>query len=141
MENIYFRNNFVSIFYNKDLRLGKAIWQGDLIGSEFREAVLLCLDLIDRYALVGWLGDNRRMSFIRPSDLEWSTKVFVPQLLESSLLRLANIPSENEQNREAVEVLYSKVSGNDCGLLVRNFTDEKKAVVWLKELTKKESLL
>lgn len=133
MHNIYFKNNFVSIYFDKDYRTGKAVWQGDLIGSEFREAVLLCLDLIDRHSLVGWLGDNRRMKSIRPDDLEWSLQHFLPQLLESSLVRLANIPSQNSDNREAVQVLYNK-KGHADELEVRDFVTEEEALAWLQEI-------
>ena len=131
MHNIYFRNSFVSIHFDKDLRVVKAEWRGDLIGSEFREATLLCLDLIDRHSLVGWLGDNRKMKSIRPDDLDWSLKTFLPQLLESTLLRLANIPSESAENREAVDMLYSKATTGDEKLIVRNFISETEALAWL----------
>ncbi|RDV13073.1 hypothetical protein DXT99_21490 [Pontibacter diazotrophicus] len=134
MKQIYFRNNFVNIYYDKDLCLGKAEWKGDLIGAEYREAVLLCLDLIDRHELIGWLGDNRRMNSIRPDDLEWSVRVFLPKLLESSLLRLANLPSENEQNRTAVEAIYNKTNIPDKELTVRSFISEEEAAAWLREL-------
>lgn len=134
MEQIYFKNNFVNIYYDKDVSLGKAVWKGDLIGAEYREAVLLCLDLIDRHELTGWLGDNRKMNSIRPDDLEWSVRVFLPKLLESSLLRLANIPSENDQNREAVETIYNKINIPDKELTVRSFTGSEEAEAWLREL-------
>lgn len=135
MEQIYFKNNFVNIYYDKDVSLGKAVWKGDLIGAEYREAVLLCLDLIDRHELTGWLGDNRKMNSIRPDDLEWSVRVFLPKLLESSLLRLANIPSENDQNREAVETIYNKINIPDKELTVRSFTGTEEAEAWLRELS------
>lgn len=133
MHNIYFKNNFVSIYFDKDFRVGKAVWHGDLIGSEFKEAVLLCLDLIDRHSLVGWLGDNRRMKSIRPDDLEWSIHNFLPQLLDSSLVRLANIPSEDSGNRAAVEMMYEK-GGDSEQLAVRDFATEEEALAWLQEI-------
>ena len=132
MHNIYFKNDFVSIYFDKDLRIGKAVWQGDLVGSEFREAVLLCLDLIDRHSLVGWLGDNRRMKSIRPDDLQWSLQHFLPQLLESSLERLANIPSYDDANRAAVEIMYAQKS-NLQELAIRDFVSEEEALAWLQE--------
>ena len=135
MEQIYFKNNFVNIYFDKELCIGKAVWKGDLIGAEYKEAVLLCLDLIDRHGLIGWLGDNRKMKSIRPDDLEWSIRVFLPKLLESSLQRLANIPSENEQNREAIETLYNKSNINDKELSVRSFKIIREAEAWLRELS------
>ncbi|MFD3002917.1 hypothetical protein ACFS7Z_21300 [Pontibacter toksunensis] len=140
MEQIYFKNNFVNIYFDKDLYLGKAVWKGDLIGAEYKEAVLLCLDLIDRHGLIGWLGDNRKMKSIRPDDLDWSVRVFLPKLLESSLQRLANLPSEDELNREAVETIYSKSNITDQELTVRDFKATKEAEAWLRELYETQKL-
>ncbi|MCC9165457.1 hypothetical protein [Pontibacter harenae] len=134
MKNLYFKNSFVSIFYDKKQRLGKAVWHGELIGSEYREAVLLCLDLIERHELRGWLGDNRKMKSIRLDDLEWSLKVFIPQLLESPLLRLANVASENKQNRDAIEKMYSKANNSEESLVVHDFQDIVEAEAWLVEV-------
>lgn len=131
MHNIYFKNYFVSIYFDKDFRVGKAVWQGDLVGSEYREALLLCLDLIDRHSLIGWMGDNRRMKSVRPDDLEWSLQHFLPQLQESSLVRLANIPSLDNGNRDAVEEMYTMRSEAD-ELIVRSFTSEEEAMAWLR---------
>ena len=139
MAQLYFQNSYVSIYYNKELCLGKAVWRGELVSAEFREAVLLCLDLIDRNGIKGWLGDNRKMLSISASDLEWCTKVFIPQLIESPLLRLANLASANEQNRKAVEVMYSKGNNPLEKFTVRDFHDEAAAVAWLTELSNQPS--
>ncbi|QCR23923.1 hypothetical protein [Pontibacter sp. SGAir0037] len=134
MTNLYFRNTFVSIYYDRALYVGKAVWAGDLVGSEFREAVLLCLDMIERHQLVGWLGDNRKMKTIQPADQVWSVNVFIPQLLNSPLQRLAHLPSRYEQNRQSVASIYHKRNGLGEQLEVRDFSAEEEAVDWLLEL-------
>ncbi|SFG70246.1 hypothetical protein [Pontibacter chinhatensis] len=134
MFNLYFRNTHVSLYYDKELRLGKAVWRGHVQGAEFREAGLLCLDLVDRHELRGWLGDNRKMNSIEPADLQWTLDVFVPQAVASPLLRMANLPSEFEQNREAVAMMIEKKNQLNEQLLVRDFDTEEEAMAWLMEL-------
>ncbi|PRY14917.1 hypothetical protein CLV24_103156 [Pontibacter ummariensis] len=133
MKNIYFKNPFVSLYYDKALKIGGAEWQGELQGAEFREAVLLCLYLIDRFELKGWLGDNRKMKSVAPADLQWSMEVFVPQLVESPLLRLANLPSEHEENRQAIDSMVDKCNGSGQQLAIRNFEEKEEAMAWLQE--------
>jgi hypothetical protein len=131
MESLYFKNSFVSIYYDKEHRLGKAVWNGSLVGSEYREAILICADLVDRHGLIAWLADDRKMKTINPADLQWSLEVYVPQLLESPLRRMATLPSEYEEQRQAVEQMVDKRSQYDHQILVRNFYDEKEAMAWL----------
>jgi hypothetical protein len=134
MFNLYFKNNFVSLYFNKERRLGKGVWNGHLTGAEYRELVLLCLDLTDRHELLGWLGDNRRMQAIEPADLQWSLEVFVPQVVAGPLLRMANLPSEYEENRQAVEVMLEKKDKLNQRLVIRDFDNEEEAMAWLLEI-------
>jgi hypothetical protein len=134
MFNLYFRNNFVSIYYDKGLRIGKAVWKGHVSGFEFRETTLLCLDLMDRHELKGWLGDNRKMRSIAPADLQWSLDVFVPQIVAGPVLRVANLPSEHEENRKAIEVMLEKKNKLQQQLTIRDFEDEEEAMAWLREI-------
>jgi hypothetical protein len=133
---VYFQNNFVKLSYDLKLRLGKAKWKGRLHGAELREAYLLCLEMINRYALTKWLADDRRMGAIAPADLEWSLEVHVPNMVKSSLLRLARLPSQYEQNREAVETMINKGHTLNLRMAVRDFMDEADAMGWLLEPAK-----
>jgi hypothetical protein len=134
MFDLYFKNSFVSIYYNKALRLGKAVWNGHLSGFEFREAILLCMDLVDRHELIGWLGDDRMLGAIEPADLKWSLEVHLPQLAASSMLRMASLPSVQGKNKEVIETMVEK--NNELGqkLIFREFEREEEAVAWLLEL-------
>jgi hypothetical protein len=130
---IYFKNSFVSFYYDKEARLGKAEWVGHLKGAELREAYLLCLELIDRFSLTRWLADDRLMRSIDPADLQWSLNVFVPRLANGPLLRMARLPSLFEENRQAVEVMIEKGHTYNLDLILRDFTDEQEALDWLME--------
>ncbi|MHA6248498.1 hypothetical protein ACXYMU_11215 [Pontibacter sp. CAU 1760] len=129
----YFRNSFVSLQYDKEASLGKAVWSGSLQGEELREAYLLTVELIDRYSLTRWLSDDRQMKPITPADLQWSLDVHVPRMANSSLLRMARIPSIYEDNNKAVDAMVSKGHTLDLHLTFRHFDTEEEAMNWLME--------
>ncbi|WP_299761973.1 hypothetical protein [uncultured Pontibacter sp.] len=128
---VYFKNDFVTFSYDKEARLGKAEWRGHLRGPELREAYLMVLDMIDRFCLSRWLGDDRNMESIAPDDLQWSLDVYVPRVAASSLLRMARLPSAFEANRQAVEMMIDKGQSFDIDLVLRDFSNEQAAMEWL----------
>ncbi|TXK52014.1 hypothetical protein FVR03_02655 [Pontibacter qinzhouensis] len=130
---VYFQNSFVSLEYDNNAQLGKAVWRGHLRGAELREAYLLSLDLIERFYLTSWLGDDRLMQSIAPEDLQWSLDVFIPRLVNSSLLRLARLPSFSETNRDGIREMIIRGHTYDINLRVRDFIEEQEALNWLLE--------
>lgn len=91
----------------------------------------MVLDMIDRFCLSRWLGDDRNMESIAPDDLQWSLDVYVPRVAASSLLRMARLPSAFEANRQAVEMMIDKGQSFDMDLLLRDFSNEQDAMEWL----------
>lgn len=130
---VYFKNNFVTFLYDKQARLGKAVWRGHLRGPELREAYLLVIDMIDRFTLTSWLADDRLMESIAPDDLQWSLDVYVPRIARSPLLRMARLPSRFEENRQSVDLMIDKGNKYGLQLVLRDFTSEEEAVDWLME--------
>jgi hypothetical protein len=130
---IYFKNSFVTLSYDRETRLGIAVWTGKLQGPELREAYLLCLEMINRFSLIRWLADDRLMGPIAPADLDWSRQVHVPAMAKSSLLRMAYLPSLSEENREAVEIMIDKGHTYDLKMVIRNSRDKEEAMAWLME--------
>lgn len=131
--HFYFKNSFVTLSYDRQLRLGRATWTGKLQGPELREAFLLCLEMINRYALTKWLADDRRMESISPADQEWSLQIHVPRMAGSSLQRYAWLPSRFDDNRSSVERMIDKGHTHDLNLVLRKFADEEEALAWLME--------
>jgi hypothetical protein len=130
---IYFKNSFVTLSYDRETQLGIAVWTGKLQGPELREAYLLCLEMINRFSLIRWLADDRLMGPIAPADLDWSRQVHVPAMAKSSLLRMAYLPSLSEENREAVEIMIDKGHTYDLKMVIRNSRDKEEATAWLME--------
>jgi len=130
---VYFKNNYVTFLYDKNARLGKAEWRGQLRGPELREAYLMVLDMIDRFYLTRWLADDRMMGAVEPADLQWSLEVYIPRIAKSSLLRMARLPSKFEENLQAVGVMIDKGHSYDLHLTFRDFENEEEAMAWLME--------
>lgn len=130
---LYFKNNFLSLSYDRQLRLGVAQWRGRLQGAELREAYLLCLEMIHRFSLARWLADDREMGAICPEDLEWSLQVYIPRMANSPLLRMARLPSKSEENLEAIGIMIDKGHTYDLKMVFRDFASEEEAMAWLME--------
>ncbi|MDX5423325.1 MAG: hypothetical protein LPK14_13805 [Hymenobacteraceae bacterium] len=130
---LYFKNGFVTLSYNREKRLGKAVWTGRLRGPELREAYLLCLEMVNRFHLTRWLADDRGLGAIDPEDLQWSLEVYVPRLAATSLLRMARLPSVNDKGREAVDIMIDKGHTFELDLILRDFPSEAEAMNWLME--------
>jgi hypothetical protein len=73
------------------------------------------------------------MDLIEPEDLQWSLQVFVPQIVAGTILWMANLPSEQEENRNAIEVMLEKKDKLTQHLLIRDFLDEEEAMAWLRD--------
>ncbi|MDX5346086.1 MAG: hypothetical protein LPJ89_01220 [Hymenobacteraceae bacterium] len=127
----YFQNQYVTISYNEEERLGKAEWNGQLQGAEYREALLLCQGAIDQFGLTKWLGDNRKMKAILKEDEAWTISVLCPLLLNSTLCRMANLVSKNLINRKAVERMI-KHAETQKELIFCDFETEEEALEWLR---------
>ncbi|TXK51998.1 hypothetical protein FVR03_02650 [Pontibacter qinzhouensis] len=132
MSTVYFQNHVVTITFDEEYKLGEAIWNGFLNTKDFREATTTCLQLVEEHQLLRWLGDNRKMKAIRPTDQEWFVEQILPQLLASSLRRNATLTSEDFFNRTAVEQIHQKATGKG-EMVIKSFSSKALALAWLKE--------
>lgn len=130
MRKLYYESDCVRISFNETQQLGVAEWNGFLSSKDFRENALRCLELIERYELRSWLGDNRKMKAIRQADQQWMVEEFIPKLLDSSLRRLANLVSEDIFNKMAIEQMIKRAGPLEA-ILIRDFDSEAAAMAWL----------
>lgn len=133
MMHPYFKNPLVSLYYNREAGVGMAVWQGHVQGAEFREAILLCLELMGRFGLRGWLSDNRKVEAVNLKDLQWSLEVIDIRIAAIPLLRLARLPSEVEEIRNAVAAMLNEELDFASNPLLRNFEEVQEAMQWLTE--------
>lgn len=132
MVKTYFQNHVVTVTYDAEMQLGMATWDGFLSSSEFREAIEICLNLMDEHKLVRWLGDNRKLRAIRQADQDWFVEYVFPRLADSTLRRNASIVSEDLFNKMAVEQIVKRA--NNLGdMVLKDFDNLEEAMAWLKK--------
>lgn len=131
MPKIYFQNHVVTISYDEELQLGEAVWNGFLNSQEFRVATSACMQIIEEHKPIRWLGDNRKMKAIRPTDQEWFVEHILPRLLHSTVRRNAIVVSEDFFNRAAVDQIHKRAAGKG-EMIVKEFDNKILALSWLK---------
>lgn len=132
MNIIYFQNHVVTITYDPEWELGTAQWEGFLSSEEFREAVTKCLQLLEDYKPLRWLGDNRKMKVIRQADQDWFVANALPRIQASTIHRHATIVSEDIFNKMAVEQMIRRAD-NPEALFLKEFNSKQLALAWLKQ--------
>ncbi|MBD1397351.1 hypothetical protein H9Q13_09260 [Pontibacter sp. JH31] len=126
----YFQNHVVTISYDEDMSLGIAIWDGFLSSSDLRDAVEVCLQLIEEHRLLRWLADNRKLRAIRQADQDWIVDSVIPRLAASTLRRNASIVSEDLFNKMAVAQIIKRAD-NLGDMELMDFDDKEAAIAWL----------
>lgn len=128
----YFQNHVLTLTYEPEWELGTAQWKGFLSSQEFQEAVMMCLQLMNKYKPLRWLGDNRKMRVIRQADQEWFVAHALPHLQAGTIRRHATILSEDIFNKMAVEQIIQR-SDNKEALFLKEFNTKPLAIAWLKQ--------
>ncbi|MBB6609662.1 STAS/SEC14 domain-containing protein [Pontibacter sp. Tf4] len=128
----YFQNDVVTITYDDELRLGRAEWNGFISGQQFRDVVQKCIDLMNEYEPLRWLGDNRKLRALRQADQDWFVANVIPKIVASSLRRNATVVSEDLFNKMAVEQIVKRAD-NLGDMVVKDFEDVETAMAWLAE--------
>ncbi len=128
----YFQNHVVTITYDPEWKLGTAVWEGFLSSHEFREAVFMCLRLIEERKPLRWLGDNRKMKVIRQADQDWFVANALPQIQTCTIRRHATLVSEDIFNKMAVEQMIRRVDDIEA-LYLKDFDNKLQALAWVKE--------
>ncbi len=132
MDQIYFKEDYLCLYLDKNTATARAVWQGFLSGEILRNAIKQCMQLLAEEHPHYWLADNRKMKAIRQKDQEWLETELLPKLAASTLRRMATLISEDIFNQMAVENLLSKA--NDLIKFEHQyFTNEKTAAQWLHE--------
>jgi hypothetical protein len=128
----HFQNDVVKVSYDLDKQLGMATWSGFLTSSQFKEAVGICLDLMDEHKLLRWLGDNRKLRAIRKADQDWFVEYVIPRLAAGTIRRNASVVSEDLFNRMAMEQIIKR-SDNLGDMILKEFDEIDAAKAWLEQ--------
>jgi hypothetical protein len=132
MEEVYYQDEYLTLYYNRKSQTARAVWNGFLSGDVLRNAVQPCIQLLETEQPINWLADNRKMKAIRKNDQEWIQTYMIPKIVASPLRKMATLISEDIFNQMAVESLYVKAN-NIIHFDHQYFNKEEAALAWLKE--------
>ena len=127
-----FENNDVTITYDDELQLGIATGHGFLSSEAFREVIEACLQVIETYKPLRWMGDNRKLRAIRQAVQKWFASYVFPKLAASTIRRNATIVSYDVFNKMAVEQLIER-AGNVGNMVIKEFENVDEAMIWLSQ--------
>jgi hypothetical protein len=130
MKKIYFQREYVMLFYEQEKSLAGAVWTGFMSSDEFREAITKCLALIHECEIRLWLADNRGLKAIRQADQQWMVEEAVPQLVASSLTKMASLVPDDIFGQMALNNLYSRV-GDQLHFENATCKNTQDALLWL----------
>ncbi|MDB5262563.1 MAG: hypothetical protein JWQ14_1844 [Adhaeribacter sp.] len=132
MEEVYYQDDFLILYYNRSTQTARAVWDGFLSSEDLRHATTQCLKLLEEEQPLYWLADNRKMKAIRKKDQEWVQAVMIPKLGASPLRKMATLVSDDIFNKMAVESIYKR--GNKIIKFDHQyFKNEKIAAEWLEK--------
>ncbi|RNI23585.1 STAS/SEC14 domain-containing protein [Rufibacter latericius] len=130
MVTTYFKNHVFTLTYDDQHRLGIAVSTGFLNSEEFREAITVCMRLMQEHKPLRWLADNRKMKAIRQADQAWFYETAFPALRDSTIRRNATVVSEDIFNKMAVQQLMKRA--DDLGdMVLMEFEDFEEAMDWI----------
>lgn len=102
-----------------------------MAGDDYRTALLAGLEAVQTHGLTGWLADLSNMGLIKEEDENWTNAVFFPQLVGSTVEKMAIIVSSDVFNQLSVEQIMSRVEG--ANFAFQYFDTMTAAVQWLLE--------
>ena len=132
MEEVYYQDEYLTLYYNRKSQTARAVWNGFLSGEIMHNAVQHCIQLLEKEKPLNWLADNRKMKAIRKKDQEWMQAYMIPKIVASPLRKMATLISEDIFNQMAVDALFVKAN-NIIRFDHRYFKKEEEALAWLKE--------
>ena len=134
---IYFKEDYVTVCYNEDLKLVEVEWNGLILSRYFRETLEMVLDLINEKSLENFLVNRKNMFRISLEDEQWRRESWFPRFIKRSIKRSASVISRDFYN----EVSFSKLieeEDKDITIERKRFYKYSEAKEWLVQKIKSE---
>ena len=105
-------------------------WNGFVPSGKYREALWQILAQVRDRHLNLWLSDTRAMGAILHDDEKWSIEVFMPQIIQLGLRRVAVVRGEDYFTHRATERMV-EATAEVAPFKVELFADPEEAEGWL----------
>lgn len=87
-------------------------WLDFANSQQLREALDKALEIGREHQVTGWIGNNRKMRTIRPTDQDWINQVWFPAFAELGVKRLAVVISEDALNQMGIANIVTRASAH-----------------------------
>ncbi len=123
-------DGLVRIEVDPEHSLITSTWNGFVPSENYREALWQILTLVRVRHLNLWLSDTRSMGAILHGDEKWSIEVFMPQIIQFGLRRVAVVRGEDYFTHRATERMVD-ATAEVAPFKVELFADPDEAERWL----------
>lgn len=106
-------------------------WLSYVSSADFRAAALQALVFSQQYHAKAWVGDDRLLGAIRPTDTEWAEQAILVPLSQAGLQRFALLDSQMALNRFIIGDMYKRVEPA-VSFEIRHFDDLAEARAWAR---------
>lgn len=122
---------FLLMTYSATEKLVHLQWKGHARSDEHRRGLETGLDFVAWNDVRYWLADLRDMGAILKADEQWGNEVWFPKLFNTSLEKMAILPSRDYFNQTSVQRSLTAVNGQ-LTFKVGWFESVEEAMDWLK---------
>ncbi len=127
----YFDNQFMTISWNKTLRIVEQKWKGQATSQNFRASAKKALALLKEKKATKLLRDTRKMTVILPGDQEWTKKDWMPRMAKAGLKKVAIVISGHGVAQLSVNKMKEAIHTEEYGVKRALFDDIEQARNWL----------
>jgi hypothetical protein len=119
--------------YIEDKNIVRSVWIGSyLLLEDIKTAALLGLSFIKKYKVTKALNDNKKLEGSWDEANEWIAKRWTPQAIESGLVKLAHVVSEDILAKFSAEFMRMENEIQDTSFQLMLFDNEEEALEWLE---------
>ena len=131
LDAILFDQDYLKISHDPDSRILHLQWKRYATSEQYRDALNFSMQKVIDHGIEGWLGNLKNMESIGPSDADWSSNIWFPQLATTTLKKMAIVTSLDYFNNTVVRKIMDAAEPV-IRFETRYFVDAADALDWLK---------
>ncbi|HEX2621000.1 MAG TPA: hypothetical protein VHL11_12655 [Phototrophicaceae bacterium] len=126
-------NEYFDLFYHEEDKIIHHVFKEKLDSENFPKVLLAGTEVLKTNGAIKWLSDNRRHTIeLTDEDNAWANNVWFPQTMRAGWKYWAIVVPDSIVNRADLVRYVNSFHGK--GIKVQVFTDDQKALDWLKRV-------
>lgn len=126
--NILLDENYARVQIDNEHKIIEIIWKKFAMSKQYREAIEVAYEAIQKYALTGWLSDMTNAGVVALQDQQWIKEDMVPKCMAAGIVKTAVVDSQDIFSKKYIESLEAEYPN----AATEHFTDITSARKWLK---------